>query len=231
MATRCWRSSRFPSGIRAARPMIVFIDENRAYIYWVTHHRQGFVLDGRRKPKISHLVLHRADCSSVKSAPSKQAHWTTAGNLKACSLNRDELQNWAVEETTAAAELCAACKPGDDTLPADPGEVHLTKLGNEMLEYILEATLIHLEHEHPPYRLTVSDIAACFAKTPGQVSHVLHQLLDAGFITVPGRQGASSPIPPKRIVLPTIQALRTLEAFQSETDNALQQELGKLHME
>jgi hypothetical protein len=211
--------------------MITFIDEDRAYIYWVTHHRQGFVLDGRRKPKISHLVLHRADCVSVKSAASKHSHWTTAGKLKACSLNRDELQNWAFEETTVAAELCTVCKPADDILPEDAREVHLTKLGNEILEYVLEATLIHLEHEHPPYRLTVSDIAACFAKTPGQVSHVLHQLLDAGFIMVPGRQSAASPFPPKRIVLPTIQALRTLEAFQSETDATLQQELTKLHVE
>jgi hypothetical protein len=50
-------------------------------------------------------------------------------------------------------------------------------------------------------------------------------------ITVPGGQTKMSPIPPKRIVLPTIQTLRTLEAFQSESDDALQQELARLHQD
>jgi len=31
--------------------MILFLDEDRAYLSWVAHHRQGFILDGKRKPR------------------------------------------------------------------------------------------------------------------------------------------------------------------------------------
>jgi hypothetical protein len=85
-----------------------------------------------------------------------------------------------------------------------------------------------MENECPPYRLTVSDIAACFGKTPGQISPVLHQLINDSLLTVQGKMGAATTILPTRIVLPTKLALRTLEAFQNESDSSLQNELAKL---
>lgn len=108
------------------------------------------------------------------------------------------------------------------------GQVHLSKLASEILEYILEAALIHLEIEQPPYRLTVGDIAACFGKTPGQVSPVLHRLLEAGFVILHGNRNTAAAIRPKQVVLPTVAAMRTLEAFQSECDSTIQAELAKL---
>jgi hypothetical protein len=210
--------------------MIIFLNDDRAYLYWVTHHRQGFVLDGRRKPKLSHLLVHRATCREIKSASSPRHHWTTGAKAKACSLNRDELEAWAAEETGTAAGYCVRCRPDHDDLAADVGPAHLTRLGGEILDYVLDAALIHMENDYPPYRLTVSDIAACFGKTPGQISVPLHQLIDDGFIAVPGKMGAGAAIPPKRFVLPTIRALRKLEAFQNESDSAIQNELAKLDL-
>jgi len=209
--------------------MIIFIHDDRAYLSWVTHHRQGFVLDGRRKPKLGHLVLHRATCSEIKSGGAKRSHWTTGGKLKACSASCDELQAWLVEESGARALGCENCQPEQELPIESTAEIHLTKLDADILDYILDAAVIHLEHEHPPYHLTVSDIAACFGKTPAQVSPALHRIIQDGLVTLDGKQISESPIPAKRIVWPTIRALRTIEAFQPESDEALASELTKLH--
>jgi hypothetical protein len=206
--------------------MIIFLNDDGAYLSWVTHHRQGFVLDGLRKPKLSHFLVHRATCREVKIANSPRLHWTTGAKLKACSLDRRELESWTAEEAGTAARHCVNCRSDHDE-PAS-GSAHFTKLGGEILDYVLDAALIHMEHEYPPYRLTVSDIAACFGKTPGQISPPLHQLIEDGFIAVPGKMSSGAAIPPKRLVLPTMLALRTIEAFQNESDSALQNELAKL---
>jgi hypothetical protein len=211
--------------------MIIFLNDDRAYLYWVTHHRKGYVMDGRRRPKLGHLLLHRATCGEVKSGSSRRMHYTTGAKLKACSLNRIELETWADEESGHRSAYCSACAPESEQSTNGHEPIHLSKLGADVLDYVLDAALIHMEQEHPPYRLTVTDIAACFGKTPGQISSVLHNLIDDGFVTVPGTIANASPIPSKRIVLPTPAALRTLEAFRDESDAAIQVELEKLHEE
>jgi hypothetical protein len=207
--------------------MIIFLNEDRPYLAWVTHHRRGFVLDGKRKPKISHLVVHRATCRDIKVAASRRTHWTTGGKLKACGLDRNELETWASEETGQSPEHCSSCEPQNE-VPQNDGPVHLSKLASDILEYVLEAALIHLEVEQPPYRLTVSDIATCFAKTPSQISPILHRLMESGFLALKGQKAADGTIPPKRIVLPTVIAMRTLESFQSASDSTIEDELAKL---
>jgi hypothetical protein len=106
--------------------------------------------------------------------------------------------------------------------------VHLTKLASDILEYILEAVLIHFEVEQPPYRLTVAYIAACFGKTPGQISVALHRLLESGMVVVPGQKSMAITIPPKRFVLPAVAAIRTIEGFRNDRDSTIEGELAKL---
>ena len=48
----------------------------------------------------------------------------------------------------AAAEVCANCRPLEEH-PDDGGAVHLSRLARGIVDYVLEAVLIHLEHEHP----------------------------------------------------------------------------------
>lgn len=208
--------------------MIIFLNDDRAYVYWVTHHRQGFVLDGKRKPKLGHLAVHRATCPEIKSSASRHTHWTTGNKLKACSLDRSELEAWAIEETGVSPNGCPRCDHESDAVTGCENQIHLSKLASDILEYILEAALIHFEIEHPPYHLTVADIAACFGKTPGQISSALQRLLAGGFVTVQGHMAAVTAIPPKRVVLPTVTALRTIEAFKAESDSTIQDELAKL---
>jgi hypothetical protein len=208
--------------------MIIFLDEDRAYLYWVTHHRKGYVLEGRRKPRIGHLLLHRAVCREIRSGPRRGTHWTTGGKLKACCLDRVELEIWASEATGAPPQHCSVCQPGSE-VPDGNEPVHLTKLAGEILDYVLDAALIHMEQEYPPYRLTVGDIAACFGKTPGQISTVLHRLIDDGLVALSGKVNAGRTFPAQRLVLPKIRALRTLDAFRDESDEVLQAELRKLN--
>jgi hypothetical protein len=208
--------------------MIIFLNDDRAYLYWVAHHRQGFVLDGKRKPKLGHLVVHRATCQEIKSPASRRAHWTTGSKLKACCLDRTELEAWAAEETGVSPDRCPKCDFEKQESASDEAQIHLSKLPSEVLEYIVEAALIHFEIERPLYHLTVADIASCFGKAPGQISPVLHRLLEAGFITIQGDVGPAAPIPPKRVVLPTVTAIRTLEAFRTESESTIQIELAKL---
>jgi len=210
--------------------MIIFVNEDRAYLTWVTHHRQGFVLDGRRKPRLDHLMIHRATCPAIKSAPSRRFHWTTGAKLKACALDRVELETWATEVTAALPAWCADCQPCLDTASASSGRGRSSKLGREILDYVLDAAVIHLEHEFPPYRLTIGDIAACFAKTPGQLRPAINRLIDEGLLMPVGQGRLSTLRLPQRIVLPTMQALRTLEAFRDESDAAIQSELKKLNV-
>ena len=203
--------------------MILFLNEDRAYLSWVAHHRAGFVLDGRSKPRLSRLVLHRATCPAIKSAHSRRVHWTTGAKLKVCSLQQDELSNWAGEQA-AATSLCPECRP-DLKVSPEREVTRPSKLARDILDYILDAAVIHLEHENPPYHLTIGDIAACFAKTPGQLADALHRLSEGGLVTTTGSNNSIA----RQIVYPTTRALQTLPAFAAAKDVELQVELAKLH--
>lgn len=208
--------------------MVIFINEDRAYAHWVTHHRNGFVIDGRHQPRIAHLVLHRATCDAVKQSKGKHSHSTTAGRLKAWAQQAKELEDWAMEQNVSV-KICDQCRPGDAAAVDETSPAHLTKLAHDVLDYVLEAALIHFEHDHPPYRLCIGDIAACFAKTPGQLRATLSQLLTEGLIVSHGGPAKGDPLGPKVLVFPTIAALRREEALRDESEEDLQSELQKLH--
>ena len=120
--------------------MIIFIHEDRAYLSWVAHHRDGFVVDWLRKPTRKHPVLHRAACSEIKKTSSKSTHWTTGRHLKACSQDLDELRAWMHDEGSTRPEVCPHCHPLQlSTSSAD--DRHLTTLSSEALEYVLEVAV------------------------------------------------------------------------------------------
>jgi hypothetical protein len=207
--------------------MIIFLNDDAAYRSWIAHHRAGFVLDGRRMPKRGHIVLHRASCCEISPSPSSRQHWTTGARIKAVSLDREELMAWGAAETGREVPCCSTCQAGRD-LPASAASAGaLPKLARDILDYVLEAALIHMEHQQPPYRLTLGDIAACFGKTPGQMAPVVGRLIDEGWLTLLGKPVAAGKLH-RGVVGPTVLALRTLAAFQDESDAAIESELQKL---
>ena len=100
------------------------------------------------------------------SAAHKRMHWTTGSELKACSMDQQELTAWSADEIGIDASFCATCQPDKDVASENKRPAHLSKLSAEILDYVLDAALIHMEHEYPPYQLTICDIAVCFGKTP-----------------------------------------------------------------
>lgn len=208
--------------------MIIYINDDKAYLHWVTHHRQGFVLAGDRKPKLRHLSLHRATCPEVKPPFIKRTHLTTGARFKACSLDSSELRQWCLETALPEPAACEACAPLNEAT-APPDEKHATKFGREILDYVLEAAAIHLEDDSPPYRLSVDDIAACLGKSPARTAQALRGLVNQELICVRGRNGRGATISRRAMVYPTAQAIRSLQSFADAGEDVIQRELEKLY--
>ena len=72
-----------------------FEDNDAGYLAWLARHNEnGFVVNSRRPPDASYLVLHRARCPSISSAASTDRTWTTT-YAKTCSTNLVTLERWA----------------------------------------------------------------------------------------------------------------------------------------
>jgi hypothetical protein len=206
--------------------MQIFIEDDDAYHHWVVHHRRGYVLDGRRQLGLRELELHRTTCPRVRTRADRRTHWTTAGKFKACADDWRQLQAWAAEETGGDAKLCSDCQPlnevADETSPD-----RLTKLAAEVLDYVLESATIHFENAYPPYKLSVGDIAACFAKSPGQLAGAFQQLAEGGWLVF-DQMSHDGHWKPRQRVYPTETALRTLAVYRDSSDRDLREELSKL---
>jgi hypothetical protein len=202
--------------------MIIFLDEDKAYRYWVTHHRSGFVLCGRGRHQPHSLILHRATCDEIRTA-SARSHLTSGSQWKACALNPGELLAWA-SGWKQDPGTCPACRPLD-AAAAEPAENHLSKLGREILDYVLEAAVIHFDEESLPYRLCAGDIAECFASTVGHLSPAFRRLFEEGLLTT---TGSTKHLTPRKKIYPTLLALRQLPELASNDEAALQKELLKL---
>jgi hypothetical protein len=204
--------------------MIVFLDEERAYLYWITHHRAGYVLDCFRKPTKSRLMLHRATCPQIKTSASKRTHWTTGRHLKACSLDGDSLKAWAVEQAQAEPQLCAGCLGSS----AESEPLHLSHLDKELLSFVLEVAMLHLDDRDASYLLTVGKTAKCLAKTPGQLGATLRRLADNGLLKLVGSGRPDEPAFSRCHLMPTVAALRTLPCYQDSSDEEIEAELSTL---
>jgi hypothetical protein len=204
--------------------MIIFLDEDGAYLSWVKRHGAGFVLDGTRQHGRHKGLLHRSTCADIRTG--KHKHWTTGKRLKACSMDLGELAQWARESLGKDAAECAACHP-NESVAAETHVVPLTRLGSNVLNYVLETSIVHLTNGAMRYRLSVADIAACLHKTPAQLTQSIVRLLEGGYVSVTPlhKNGTFSE---SALVRPTIAALRTLDAYAESSDEDLEAELQRL---
>lgn len=207
--------------------MIVFIDEERAYLYWVAHHRTGFVLDCFRKPSKSRLMIHRATCAEIKASTSKHTHWTTGRHMKACSLDVEPLKAWAVEQAGTEAQLCPRCMAAAD-VPGGQAPVHLSHLEKEVLSFVLEVAALHLDDRDAGYLLTVGKTAKCLAKTPGQLNAALCRLAESGLLKVVGKTRPGEPTPSNCQLLPTVAAMKTLPTYTELSEEEIEAEPATL---
>lgn len=203
--------------------MIVFLDEEKAYRYWVTHHRRGYVLSGHDRHHPRGMSLHRATCPEAKPPATSRAHLTGGNHWKACALQPQELIDWA-SGWKCAPSPCQACRPLE-MAGEEPEETHLSKLGREILDYVLEAAVIHMDEESLPYRLCAGDIADCFGSTVGHLSPAFRRLFEQGMLTT---IGSTKHLTPRKKIYPTLLALRQLPELADCGEAKLQNELLKL---
>jgi hypothetical protein len=87
--------------------MIIFINEDEAYLRWIDQSPTGFVVSANRVPKASYLILHRSTCAHV--ATDERANWTTNAYIKICSNSVDELHDWARRVVGGELKPCGSC--------------------------------------------------------------------------------------------------------------------------
>jgi hypothetical protein len=216
--------------------MIIFLDEERAYYSWVTHHREGFVLDALRAPTHKRPVLHRATCADVRDRRGKRkTHWTTGRHLKACARIPAELLAWSEAEYDDTPTDCAECRPRETqrkqrAAQTRGGEVRLTKLEGAIVDCVVERAAIELDYADPDYDLTVRSVAAYVDKTPGQITAALLRLVERGYLRIDGAAAPGKSLAARLHVFPTILALRTLPTFAEAPPAAIRAALDRLEI-
>jgi hypothetical protein len=207
--------------------MLIIINDDPAYVSWLSRHRQGYVVDSKRKPAKNYLILHRATCSVIK--PHKRARLTSGAHLKACSLDVEELATWAFEQTGGRVVACSVCQPDvEEPATGEHQAKHsLTRLGRDILSYVLDLAVMYLDGEERHYHPKVRDIAAYLDKSPGQIMPALQRLIAEGYLACepPAANGAPSA---STIIYPTVSALRTIPAFAVMATSAVEAELRSL---
>lgn len=208
--------------------MIIFLNDDRAYLSWVRSHRGGYVLEARRKGH--NRLVHRSTCEAVRSG--KHRHWTTGQQLKACSMSLTEIVDWVRDTSGCELPCCEDCRPEAD-LPADAGEhadeaVHLTPLADHILNYVVETAIVHLTNSAARYRLTVGEVSECLHKTPAQLAQALRRLLEGDFITASRPLRRDGTLAESTGIWPTPAALRTVDGYATYSDQELHSEVERL---
>jgi len=216
--------------------VVIIINEDPVYVSWLRRHRNGFVLDIRRKPTPRNTMLHRATCPEIRTSKTKRTHWTTGRKMKACSVDVDELLAWAREAIRGAPRACQECHPlgepsiENNLLPfsRQAGEFHLTGLGQDIVACVVEVAVIHLD-DHTDYELTMEYVARYLSKSAAQLTAAVTRLVRDGLLTLDRAVKPDEPIPNDCRLFPTQQALRMLPAFCELSDEALSSELNALY--
>jgi len=207
--------------------MLIIINDDPAYVSWLSRHRQGFVVDSPSRPKKNHLTLHRATCSLIK--PHKRARLTTGVHIKACSLDAAELASWSQEQTGGGLTACPLCRPEEEDCPN--AEQHaknaLTRLGRDALSYVLDLAVMYLDGEETYFRPTLKDVAGYLDKTVPQVVPAIQRLIDERYLER-DQTGNAISLAATTVVFPSAKSLRTIPAFDAMSEENLGTELAQL---
>jgi hypothetical protein len=93
--------------------VIRFSDDDEGYLDWVSAHPEGFVLNVRRVPDPSYVVLHRASCGSISGKQARGA-FTERKYRKVCADSVAALSIAAQREGRtdgSFSKRCGHCRP------------------------------------------------------------------------------------------------------------------------
>ena len=123
---------------------------------------------------------------------------------------------------------CPECQPQQELCPADDHHAthRLTRLGRDVLSYVLDLAVMYLDGEENRYGPGVDAIATYLDKTPAQILPAIERLIEDGYLVrrCPPASGRGP-----EVIYPTARALRTIPAFDAMTENALVAELDGLY--
>ena len=60
--------------------MHTFMDDDAGYLGWISEHPEGYVLNLERSFNPTDLMLHRAECRTIRGIPAHGEHWTLRSN-------------------------------------------------------------------------------------------------------------------------------------------------------
>lgn len=111
--------------------ILIFQNQEKSYLAWITAHRNGYVLNTLTKPSNEYLVLHSASCATI-SKRKKGAHpacFTGNGYIKICADSVEELHAWAEKQGfDSITNTCEICHPS-----ALPGSRRLDWTRDELI--------------------------------------------------------------------------------------------------
>jgi hypothetical protein len=96
----------FPMLATTSESVTIFRDDDEGFFEWLERNPDGFFINTERKPNRAYLMLHRPQCPHFKGGES--LHWTK-GYVKACSPQRDVLEEWATETVGGDVTPCRSC--------------------------------------------------------------------------------------------------------------------------
>jgi hypothetical protein len=53
--------------IQVERPLVAFEDNDEDYLFWTSNNSSGYVVNCHRRPTPDYLILHRADCYTIRN--------------------------------------------------------------------------------------------------------------------------------------------------------------------
>jgi hypothetical protein len=119
MNNLCPSSNIFEAGLCAdkdnnpakeSQAMQTFVDDDQGYLQWIQASPRGFVINCMRTPSSGVLMLHKATCWTITGEPSRGRRWTDQ-YIKVCSLDKNELSQWARNEVGKEVRKCKICAP------------------------------------------------------------------------------------------------------------------------
>lgn len=91
----------------------VFDDGDAPYTRWLHDHPRGLVLNSRRQPVPSYMVLHRSVCTTIKKAArqSDESPFTAHGYIKVCADDLADLVTWIGQRGGSGfSKRCSLCR-------------------------------------------------------------------------------------------------------------------------
>jgi hypothetical protein len=106
-ATRTRKTRRGARPLRAERGVVVFVDDDAAYLHWIAANPNAHVLNVARSLAAT-PTLHRAACHTISGTPARGRVWT-GPYIEACAGDAAALQRWSKANIGHAPRPCGAC--------------------------------------------------------------------------------------------------------------------------